>query len=73
MKGTFTFTVKTYPKCDEYLRIRWKDEEYKKIEDFISIHPELEETELEKCMVNYRGVEKPIERLSMIIQLMLMS
>lgn len=58
MKGTFAFTVKTYPKCDEYLRIRWKDEEYKKIEGFISIHPELEETELEKCMVNYRGVEK---------------
>ena len=58
MKGTFTFTAKTYPKCDEYLRIRWKDEDYKKIEDFISIHPEAEESELDECMVNYRGVEK---------------
>ncbi len=30
MKGTFTFTAKTYPKCDDYLRIRWNGEEYKK-------------------------------------------
>ena len=58
MKGTFTFTVKTYPKCDDYLRIRWNGEEYKKIEDFISHHPDADDVELDKCMVQYRGVEK---------------
>ena len=58
MKRTFTFTAKSYPKCDDYLRIRWKDEEYKKIEDFIKLHPDAEESELDVCMVNYRGVEK---------------
>ena len=57
MKGTFTFTAKTYPKCDEYLRIRWNGEEYKKIEEFISMYPETEEPELDICMVNYRGDE----------------
>lgn len=58
MKGTFTFTVKTYPKCDDYLKIRWNGEEYKKIEDFISLHPDADDAELDVCMVQYRGVEK---------------
>lgn len=36
MQGTFRFTVRTYSKCDDYLRIR-KDDEYKKIEEFIRV------------------------------------
>lgn len=58
MIGTFTFTTKTYPKCDDYLRIRWTGEEYKKIEDFIRLHPYADKAELDACMVQYRGVEK---------------
>ena len=58
MRGTFKVTVKTYPKCDDYLQIRWNGEEYKKIEDFISRHSNADESELDACMINYRGEEK---------------
>ena len=58
MKENWMFNVKTYPKCDEYLKIRWNGEEFKKIEEFISAHPNAEESELEVCIVNYRGVKK---------------
>ena len=58
MRGNFKFTVKTYPKCDDYLQIRWNGEEYKKIEDFISQHSDADESELAACMINYRGEEK---------------
>lgn len=30
MKGTFKITSKTYPRCDDYLKIRWNGEEYKR-------------------------------------------
>lgn len=62
MREKFTFTVKSYPKCDDYLRIRWKDEEYKKIEDFICLHLDADEAELDECMVKYRDVEKPYKK-----------
>ena len=58
MKGTVKYTIKTYPKCDDYLRIRRNGEEYKKIEDFASAYSDIEEPELELCMVSYRGTEK---------------
>lgn len=58
MTGKFTFTAKTYPKCDDYLRIRWNGEEYKKLEDFIKTHVSATESELDACMIQYRGVEK---------------
>lgn len=58
MIGPFRITAKTYPKCDDYLKIRWNGEEYKKIEDFISQHSDADESELNTCMINYRGEEK---------------
>ena len=58
MKGTFKITSKTYPRCDDYLKIRWNGEEYKKIEDFISQHSDADEAELDACIINYRGEEK---------------
>lgn len=57
MQGTFRFTVRTYSKCDDYLRIR-KDDEYKKIEEFIELYPNIKESEIYECMIKYRGVEK---------------
>lgn len=50
--------AKLYPKCDDYLRIQWEGEGYKKIEEFISLHPNAKKDELYRCIVNYRGVEK---------------
>lgn len=58
MIGKFTFTAKTYPKCDEYLKIRWNGEEYKKIENFITTHQNATEAELDECRILYRGIEK---------------
>lgn len=56
--GEFTVTAKTYPKCDDYLRIRWNGEEYKKIEEFIKTHEDATKSELNECMIQYRGIEK---------------
>lgn len=58
MQGTLTITAKTYPKCDGYLRIRKADDEYKKIEDFIKLYPNIKEPEIYECMIKYRAVEK---------------
>lgn len=58
MQGTLTITAKTYPKCDDYLRIRKVDDEYKKIEDFIKLYPNIKEPEVYECMIKYRAVEK---------------
>ena len=58
MQGTLTITAKTYPKCDDYLRIRKADDEYKKIEDFIKLYPNIKESEIYGCMIKYRAVEK---------------
>lgn len=58
MQGTLTITAKTYPKCDDYLRIRKVDDEYKKIEDFIKLYPNIKEPEIYECMIKYRAVEK---------------
>lgn len=58
MQGTLTITAKTYPKCDDYLRIRKADDEYKKIEDFIKLYPNIKEPEIYECMIKYRAVEK---------------
>ena len=58
MQATLTITAKTYPKCDDYLRIRKADDEYKKIEDFIKLYPNIKEPEIYECMIKYRAVEK---------------
>ena len=58
MTGKFTFTAMTYPKCDDYLKIQWNGENYKKIEEFIKMHKRAIESEINECMVQYRGIEK---------------
>lgn len=58
MTGKITFTVKTVPKCDEYLKIQWNNEKNVKIEDFIKIHKDATRTDIENCTIKYRGIEK---------------
>ena len=58
MKENFECTIKTYPKCDDYLRICWSGEEYKKIEEFIKTHENATKLELDRCMLKYRNIEK---------------
>ena len=58
MRETVSFIAKSYPKCGDYLKISRNGEEYKKIEDFISLYSDTDEAELDACMINYRGKEK---------------
>ena len=58
MQGSFTFTAKSVPECESFLQIRWPDEEYLSIEQFITLHPNITRTELDKCTLRYRAKEE---------------
>lgn len=54
----FTITAKTEPECKSFLKIREASGEYMTIDTFILLHPKMTEDELDKCYINYRGMEK---------------
>lgn len=53
-----TFSARSEPDCKSFLTIRWPDEEYCSIDDFIKRHlaPSLDELRL--CDIQYRGKEQ---------------
>lgn len=53
--ATITFTAKSTPECESFLKIKWKDEDYTSIDTFIANHPDVKENELDECMIDYRG------------------
>ena len=58
MVRNFTFTSRTVPDCETFLKIKWADEEYTTIDEFIKAHPTASNDELDSCKVWYRGLEK---------------
>lgn len=58
MVGSLTFTARTVPECENFLKIKWVDEEYTTIDKFIKAHAAASKEELYSCNVCYRGREK---------------
>ena len=53
-----SFSVKNEPKCKSFLEIKTPDGEYQLIDEFIKAHPTISESDLERCIIKYRGIEK---------------
>lgn len=58
MVGKFTFTARTVPECEGFLKIQWPEEEYTTIDEFVTRHSAPSDAELDLCMLRYRGNEK---------------
>lgn len=56
--STISFTAKTEPECESFLKIKWPQEEFQSIDEYISRHPNASEEETEACIVDYRGSQK---------------
>ena len=54
---TFSFKISSRPECADFLRIKYEDDPYMKIEDFITCRPNPTEEILNKCRIKYRGHE----------------
>ena len=53
-----TFSARSEPDCKSFLTIRWPDEEYCPIDEFIKNHPSPTLQELRLCDIQYRGKEQ---------------
>ena len=53
-----SFSVKNELKCRSFLEIKTPDGEYQLIDEFIKAHPTISESDLERCIIKYRGIEK---------------
>lgn len=58
MMERFTFSARSEPDCKSFLTIRWPDEEYCPIDEFIKNHPHPSLEELRLCDIQYRGKEQ---------------
>lgn len=58
MTGRFTFSTRSVPDCRYFLKIRWPDEEYLPIDEFVTLHPGASLEELRLCDIQYRNQGK---------------
>ncbi len=57
-------TAKSEPECKSFLKIRMPTEGYQLIDEFIKTHPSISDTEIEKCFITYRGIEKTYKQFT---------
>ena len=53
--GRFNFSARSMPDCESFLTIKWPNEEYQSIDQFIEKHPNPSLDELRLCDFRYRG------------------
>ena len=58
MTGKVTITSRSEPDCNSFMEIRWPNEEYHSINEFIERHPSPTLNELRSCDIRYRGKEQ---------------
>lgn len=58
MTGKFTFTSRSEPDCKSFMEIKWPNEEYHPINEFIERHPSPTLNELRLCDIRYRGKDQ---------------
>lgn len=56
--GNININIRTTPECEKFLKIKWNDDDYITIEEFIKIHQNATKSEIENCYIKYREVKK---------------
>lgn len=57
--GRFSITARSVPDCEAFLKLKYNDNDFLKIEDFIKEHNNPTKEILEQCILWYRGKEEP--------------
>ena len=56
--GRFTFTARSVPDCEEFLKLNYQDEGYLKIDEFFEKYNKPTNDILEHCSLSYRGKQE---------------
>ena len=70
--GDFSITVTSTPACEAFLKLKYQDDTFLKLEDFISKHNDPTNDILEQCILWYRGNQETyseyLNRISILSQ-----
>ena len=62
--STVTFSARSIPACQSFLKIKQPNSEYLTIEEFVKIHPTIFIDDLLSCDIHYRNTEMPFQEYS---------